>query len=103
MERRETLECFTHFYTNTEYTTTENHWVLLVLDIESKNIVFLDPLQLKLKTLPVTAVIISERILKEKLQEDPTQYNHVLNEPHVIQKDSISCGSLICFYSKLLT
>ena len=80
-----------------------SHWVLLYINIESRNLIILDPLgQVDVNsTLFKIAVCISDRILRQIFNchiEKITQIDNVAK-----QQDTYNCGVFVCYYAKQLT
>ncbi|XP_046567032.1 uncharacterized protein LOC124275490 [Haliotis rubra] len=76
-----------------------SHWTLLVLDVQTKQMRFYDPMN---RTFDEEVVNITREYMEYRLQNvpddaiDPTHFNVEVGHGYTTQKDTISCGVYVC-------
>jgi len=81
---------------------TTTHWILLVIDLDNRKLLFLDPACtpcLKTTSIVCTAKHMVNRLLFEKFG---FVLDSVATKTRIMQTDSSSCGLFVCLYAKMI-
>ena len=87
------------------YNIDNSHWVLVVVNLNKKEILYIDPMQTSTAitdTYFKNAVGFMSKILQEKFSLDVTDFKN-LSPLHKIQQDLYNCCVYVCFFAKNIT
>ena len=77
------------------------HWILLVVDITNRKLLYLDPLQLC--TAPNMMMVRAQKLVNKMMVEKFSFCVKSIEAPtRFLQPDQDSCGVIVCMYAKLL-
>ena len=79
---------------------TDYHWTFVAIDLQNKNIFYVDPLNSAAEIQNSTYMQVLEKFLPSLLERKfGLSEFQITSTPHTLQTDSSSCGVLVCWYA----